>query len=167
MPQNNPFIKNTKETAKISNSEKAKTPHSSYRNQHPGSNEVSNGIITDLTDDINPSVTKDLGIKKEINNSRLTKNAELPKTILNSLSENPPEYEVLHNKDLIYVNSYYRTRADNNSYNNYSTTGNYNPYTGQTGNINPLNNYNNNKIMVKNKQVIKNAPRNTNLNSMF
>ena len=31
------------------------------------------------------------------------------------------------------VNGYHRTRADYSKYNNYSTKGNYNPYTGQKG----------------------------------
>jgi hypothetical protein len=35
--------------------------------------------------------------------------------------------------DGVYVNSYYRTNADGYSYNNYSTQGNVNPYTGQPG----------------------------------
>ncbi|MDA8084001.1 MAG: hypothetical protein M0024_10130 [Nitrospiraceae bacterium] len=36
-----------------------------------------------------------------------------------------------------YVNGYNRTKADNNPYNNYSTRGNVNPYTGQSGTVNP------------------------------
>lgn len=32
-----------------------------------------------------------------------------------------------------YVQPYYRTNPDNNFYNNYSTRGNYNPYTGSYG----------------------------------
>ena len=41
-----------------------------------------------------------------------------------------------------YVQGYHRTNADSSKYNNYSTKGNYNPYTGQTGNVDPYkNNY--------------------------
>lgn len=36
-----------------------------------------------------------------------------------------------------YVESYHRTEADSNPYNNYSTQGNYNPYTGQAGHRSP------------------------------
>ena len=32
-----------------------------------------------------------------------------------------------------YVDSYHRSTADNNPYNNYSTRGNINPYTGEAG----------------------------------
>jgi hypothetical protein len=32
-----------------------------------------------------------------------------------------------------YVNSYYRSSRDTSFYNNYSTKGNYNPYTGKRG----------------------------------
>ena len=39
-----------------------------------------------------------------------------------------------------YVNGYYRTTPDNNIYNNYSTKGNINPYTGVRGTVNPYNN---------------------------
>jgi hypothetical protein len=42
-----------------------------------------------------------------------------------------------------YVESYHRTVPDGNPYNNYSTQGNTNPYTGEQGHVNP-NNYNNN-----------------------
>lgn len=41
-----------------------------------------------------------------------------------------------------YVSPYYRTEKDNNPYNNYSTQGNTNPYTGEKGYVNPYN-YNN------------------------
>lgn len=46
--------------------------------------------------------------------------------------------------DGTYVNGYYRTEADSSLYNNYSTRGNVNPYTGQAGTVNPYiirNNY--------------------------
>lgn len=45
-----------------------------------------------------------------------------------------------------YVNPYSRTEKDNNPYNNYSTQGNTNPYTGEKGYVNPYNdnNYNSN-----------------------
>jgi hypothetical protein len=36
-----------------------------------------------------------------------------------------------------YVQPYHRTAPDSNPYNNYSTQGNVNPYTGQTGHKNP------------------------------
>lgn len=36
-----------------------------------------------------------------------------------------------------YVPGHYRTSPDSNPYNNYSTQGNYNPYTGQQGTVNP------------------------------
>lgn len=42
-----------------------------------------------------------------------------------------------------YVQGYHRSHADGNIYNNYSTRGNVNPYTGQAGTVNP-NTYNNN-----------------------
>lgn len=38
-----------------------------------------------------------------------------------------------------YVQPHYRTTADSNPYNNYSTKGNYNPYTGEKGYVNPNN----------------------------
>jgi hypothetical protein len=40
-------------------------------------------------------------------------------------------------KDGTYVQPYHRTSPDSNPYNNYSTRGNTNPYTGQTGTVNP------------------------------
>lgn len=36
-----------------------------------------------------------------------------------------------------YVDGHYRTRPNNNPYDNYSTRGNVNPYTGQRGTRNP------------------------------
>lgn len=36
-----------------------------------------------------------------------------------------------------YVEPYHRTAPDSNPYNNYSTQGNVNPYTGQVGHKNP------------------------------
>lgn len=36
-----------------------------------------------------------------------------------------------------YVQGYHRTAPDSNPYNNYSTQGNVNPYTGQAGTVNP------------------------------
>ncbi len=35
-----------------------------------------------------------------------------------------------------YVNSYYRTSPNRYKFDNYSSKGNYNPYTGRTGTIN-------------------------------
>jgi hypothetical protein len=40
-------------------------------------------------------------------------------------------------KDGTYVQPYHRSDADGNPYNNYSTRGNVNPYTGQPGTKNP------------------------------
>ena len=42
-----------------------------------------------------------------------------------------------------YVQGYYRSAPDNTTYNNYSTRGNVNPYTGQPGTVNPVNTYQN------------------------
>ena len=42
-----------------------------------------------------------------------------------------------YNNNGTYVNGYYRTTPDNNPYNNYSTVGNINPYTGQIGTVDP------------------------------
>lgn len=36
-----------------------------------------------------------------------------------------------------YVQSYYRSNPNSTRYDNYSTRGNYNPYTGKSGTINP------------------------------
>jgi hypothetical protein len=36
-----------------------------------------------------------------------------------------------------YVQPHYQTRPDGNPFNNYSTQGNVNPYTGQAGTVNP------------------------------
>lgn len=36
-----------------------------------------------------------------------------------------------------YVQPHYRSNADSSVYNNYSTQGNVNPYTGQRGTVNP------------------------------
>lgn len=36
-----------------------------------------------------------------------------------------------------YVQPYHRTAPDNTMYNNYSSQGNVNPYTGQTGHVQP------------------------------
>ena len=36
-----------------------------------------------------------------------------------------------------YVTPYNRTRANYTKIDNYSTRGNYNPYTGRSGNVNP------------------------------
>jgi hypothetical protein len=42
-----------------------------------------------------------------------------------------------YRKDGTYVAPHMRTAPDNNPYNNYSTQGNTNPYTGQRGNVAP------------------------------
>ena len=44
-----------------------------------------------------------------------------------------------YRKNGTYVQPHYRSNADGNPYNNYSTIGNYNPYTGQPGYVNPYN----------------------------
>lgn len=40
-------------------------------------------------------------------------------------------------RDGTFVQGHIRSSPDSNPYNNYSTQGNTNPYTGQTGNVNP------------------------------
>ncbi|MDO9533282.1 MAG: hypothetical protein Q7O12_14305 [Deltaproteobacteria bacterium] len=40
-------------------------------------------------------------------------------------------------KDGTYVQPHHRTAPDNSRFNNYSTQGNVNPYTGQMGTVNP------------------------------
>lgn len=50
-----------------------------------------------------------------------------------------------------YVQPYTRTSPDNNPYNNYSTQGNINPYTGKEGTVNPYNDNINNNIFKGNK----------------
>lgn len=42
-----------------------------------------------------------------------------------------------YRKDGTYVQPHHRTTPDSNPYNNYSTQGNVNPYTGQAGTVNP------------------------------
>lgn len=44
--------------------------------------------------------------------------------------------------DGTYVQPHYRSNPDGNIYNNWSTKGNYNPYTGKPGTINPYSGYN-------------------------
>jgi hypothetical protein len=41
-------------------------------------------------------------------------------------------------KDGTYVEGHYRSAPDNNRFNNYSTQGNTNPYTGQRGYTDPF-----------------------------
>ncbi len=36
-----------------------------------------------------------------------------------------------------YINSYYKTSSNKTKLDNYSTKGNYNPYTGKKGYVNP------------------------------
>lgn len=43
-------------------------------------------------------------------------------------------------QDGSYVNGYHHTKPDNNPYNNYSTYGNTNPYTGKAGTVQPYGN---------------------------
>lgn len=45
-----------------------------------------------------------------------------------------------YRQDGTYVNGYHRTNPDGNKFNNYSTQGNYNPYTGKTGTVDPYGN---------------------------
>lgn len=40
-------------------------------------------------------------------------------------------------KDGTYVQGHYRSAPDGNRFNNYSSEGNYNPYTGQRGYVDP------------------------------
>jgi hypothetical protein len=40
-------------------------------------------------------------------------------------------------KDGTYVEGHYRSAPDSSKLNNYSSQGNYNPYTGQNGTVNP------------------------------
>ena len=40
-------------------------------------------------------------------------------------------------QDGVYVPPSYSTRPDGNPHNNYSTQGNYNPYTGEAGTVDP------------------------------
>jgi hypothetical protein len=42
-------------------------------------------------------------------------------------------------RDGTYVQPHYRSAPDGNVYNNWSTRGNVNPYTGQAGRVNPEN----------------------------
>jgi hypothetical protein len=44
-------------------------------------------------------------------------------------------------KNGTYVAPHYRSSPDRNPYNNYSTVGNVNPYTGQAGTKNPYRSY--------------------------
>lgn len=44
-------------------------------------------------------------------------------------------------RDGTYVNGYYRSSPNHTRLDNYSTRGNYNPYTGRPGTINPYNQY--------------------------
>ena len=46
-------------------------------------------------------------------------------------------------QDGTYVQGHYKSDRDNNPYNNYSTTGNVNPYTGKQGHKNPYSSYGN------------------------
>lgn len=44
-----------------------------------------------------------------------------------------------YRKNGTYVQPHYRSRANYTKFDNYSTRGNYNPYTGQRGSQNPYN----------------------------
>ena len=54
-----------------------------------------------------------------------------------SLSSFAVQVNGYYRKNGTYVDSYNRTAPDNNSWNNYSTQGNVNPYTGKAGTVNP------------------------------
>jgi hypothetical protein len=67
-------------------------------------------------------------------------------------------------KDGTYVQPYHRTAPDSNPWNNYSTQGNVNPYTGKSGSVDPYstpspspynlpNNFNNNYNPYGTKQI--------------
>ncbi|MGE5650922.1 MAG: hypothetical protein ACM34A_12065 [Bacillota bacterium] len=43
------------------------------------------------------------------------------------------------NRDGTYVEGHYRSVPNSNPYDNYSSQGNVNPYTGQAGTVNPYN----------------------------
>lgn len=47
-----------------------------------------------------------------------------------------------YRKNGTYVQPHYRTAPDSSRYNNWSTKGNVNPYTGKNGNVNPYPNGN-------------------------
>ncbi len=47
-----------------------------------------------------------------------------------------------YRQDGTYVEPHHRTNPDGNRFNNYSTQGNTNPYTGQAGTVNPYTNSN-------------------------
>jgi|WetSurMetagenome_2_1015567.scaffolds.fasta_scaffold78020_2 hypothetical protein len=47
-----------------------------------------------------------------------------------------------YKKNGTYVEPYHRTSPNNSIYDNYSTKGNTNPYTGQQGTVDPNNQYN-------------------------
>lgn len=56
-------------------------------------------------------------------------------------------------KDGTYVQPHYRSNTDGNFNNNWSTKGNYNPYTGQEGTrVQPNPGYNSNNSMYWNNQ---------------
>ena len=55
-------------------------------------------------------------------------------------------------KDGTFVHSHYRTSPDHDMYNNYSTIGNANPYTGKSGWITPSGEYSYNKTKIHTKR---------------
>jgi len=65
------------------------------RNQHPASETTHTNIINDVEENIN------LPTSGEYKISQLAQNAELPKNLKNAVRNNAPEYEILHNNDLI------------------------------------------------------------------
>jgi hypothetical protein len=68
-----------------------------------------------------------------------------------------------YRKDGTYVQGYHRSSPDGNPYNNYSTRGNVNPYTGQKGYKDPSNSYTNpNNINPYNTNPYNNPNNNPN-----
>lgn len=60
---------------------------------------------------------------------------------LNNIASADTYVNGYYRSDGTYVNGYYRTEPNNTRLDNYSTKGNYNPYTGKVGTINPYNEY--------------------------
>ena len=60
-----------------------------------------------------------------------------------------------YRKDGTYVPGYHRSAPDSNPWNNYSTKGNTNPYTGKPGYVNPYNSYSPNPYKYNNPYKYK------------
>ena len=65
-------------------------------------------------------------------------------------------------KNGTYVQPHYRSNPDGNIYNNWSTQGNVNPYTGKAGTVNPytVDNYNRQPLKIY-------VPQNTNQRRLY